>query len=286
MALHMFDWFLGLWSQERQEFFIYISGGKHQAFYRSFLLIPLVTLLGGVIALIFGIAGASAARSKNIISSSLGKLYINMVRGIPDVLFFVFFPLAMSLVIKIIRTWLLCEPNTLLFDGINFVGCESSNFIGSPNSTFAYAYNLGVACLSFGIVFGAFAANVIRGAMDAVPLAQLETAHAFGFSDRQVFWRFHVPQMWVYAWGGLANIWMLIIKATSLLSLLGIQEAVWWATAQLGPPQNRAAVGYIHGDWTVYYFAILFIFYIGLTFVSERGFAIGRKRIGRGMVAV
>ena len=206
-----------------------------------------------------------------------------MVRGIPDVLFFVFFPLALTLVIKVVRTWLLCEGGTPLFSGINFVGCEASNFLGSPNASFAYLYNLSVACLSFGIIFGAFAAHVIAGALKAVPAAQLETARAYGLRERQVFWRIQMPQMCVYACGGLTNIWVLIIKATSLLSLLGIHEAVWWTTTKLGPPQNRSLVGYVHGDWTVYYFAILLIFYLLFTHVSETLFARARVWIGRGM---
>ncbi len=282
----MWDGFLSLWSPEWQDFFAYIAGGKHQAFYRSFALIPLVTLVGAIIALVFGFLGAAASRARSWAISGLARLYINMVRGIPDVLFFVFFPLALSLIIKIVRTWALCDAGTPLFDGINFVGCPASSFLSSPNSGVAFAYNLGVACLSFGLVFGAYAAHVIRGALDAVPTAQIETARAFGFRPGQIFWRVQVPLMWGYAWAGLTNIWMLMIKATSLLSLLGIQEAVWWATAQLGPPQLRTFVGYVHGDWTVFYLGLLLVFYFCFTYASEVGFAWGRRRLGAGMVGL
>lgn len=280
----MFEWFLSFWSEDWQAFFIYITGGAHQAFYRAFLLNIFVTAVSAIFALGFGIAGASMARSSNPIGSTVGRLYINMVRGIPDVLFIIFFPLALTLIIKIVRTWTLCEAGTPLFEGINFIGCEASNFLTSPNSWAAYFYNLLMACLSLGIVFGAFAANVIRGALSAVPEAQLETARAYGLRERQVFWRIQVPQMWVYAWGGLTNIWMLIVKSTALLSLLGIQEAVWWALTKLGPPQPRAFVGYVHGDWTVFYIFILLIFFLMFTYVSETGFAWGKRRIGRGML--
>ncbi len=280
----MFEWFLSFWSEDWQAFFIYITGGKHQAFYVSFSLNLIATLFGGILALGFGIMGASAARSRTPILSIPGRLYINMVRGIPDLLFFVFIPLAITLIIKVIRTWMFCEAGTPLFEGINFIGCSASNLFVSPNSTLAFSYDIAVACFALGVIFGAFAANVIRGALDSVPAAQLETARAFGMSERQVFWRIHLPQMWVYAWGGLTNIWMLIIKATSLLSILGIQEAVWYARTQLGPPQNRENQGYMHDDWTVYYFGILFVFYLLFTYVSETSFAWGKRRIGRGMV--
>ena len=82
-------------------------------------------------------------------------------------------------------------------------------------------YGFFLAVLTFAIVFGAFAANVLYGAMRAVPRAQLETAEAYGMSHRQTFWRILVPQMWVYALPGLGNLWMILIKATPLLFLLG-----------------------------------------------------------------
>ena len=285
----MFDWVPNPWSPEWQAFFSYITGEAHQAFYASFLLIVVVTFLGSALALIFGIGGAAMARARTPLLSIPGRLYINMVRGIPDVMFFLFFPIAILLTIKVVRTWLYCDLGTPLFEGINFVGCDDSDFIGSPNSWFAYFYNFGIACLAFGIVFGAFVANVIRGALNAVPAAQLETAAAFGFTPFQIFWRIHVPQMWVYAWGGLTNVWVLVSKATSLLSLLGIHEAVRWAN-QLGAPVPELIAErtgkYAHGDWAVYYFLLLFVFFIAFTFVSETGFARLKRRIAPGMVGV
>lgn len=281
----MLDWFLSLWSEDWRAFFVYISGGAHQEFYASFGLILLAAFFGGLLALAFGLLGASVARSNTWGVAVFGRLYINTVRGIPDLLFLVFFPLAMTLTIKIVRTWLYCTSGTALFDGINFVGCAASGFLTSPNSWQAFIYDFMIACLALGLVYGAFVANVIRGALDTVPAAQLETARAFGMTERQVFWRILVPQMWVYAWGGLTNSWMLLVKSTSLLSLMGIFEAVWWTVNKLGPPQPRAFVGYVHGDWTVYYFGILLIFYLAFTFASETAFAWGQRRVSRGMIS-
>ena len=79
------------------------------------------------------------------------------------------------------------------------------------------AYGFFLAVVTFSIVFGAFVANVLYGAMQAVPRAQLETAEAYGMSQRQVFRRILVPQMWVYALPGLSNLWMILLKATPLL---------------------------------------------------------------------
>jgi polar amino acid transport system permease protein len=122
--------------------------------------------------------------------------------------------------------------------------------------------------LTFAIVFGAFAANVLFGAMRAVPRAQMETAEAYGMSRRQAFWRIMVPQMWVYALPGLGNLWMVLIKATPLLFLLGVEDIVYWAR-ELGATANPRFTDYPHGDWRMWYFLGLMVFYLGFTRVSE-----------------
>ncbi len=59
--------------------------------------------------------------------------------------------------------------------------------------------------MTFAILFGTFAANVPFGAMRAVPRGQMETAKAYGTTQRQAFRRILVPQMWVYALPGSAT---------------------------------------------------------------------------------
>jgi len=121
--------------------------------------------------------------------------------------------------------------------------------------------------VTFALVFGAFAANVLYGAMQAVPRAQLETAEAYGMSASQVFRRILVPQMWVYALPGLSNLWMILIKATPLLFLLGIQDIVYWAR-ELGGAKT-GIFEYPHPDWRLYYFLFLLVFYLSFTKLSE-----------------
>ena len=54
--------------------------------------------------------------------------------------------------------------------------------------------------------------------------------------------------MWIYALPGLSNVWMLLIKATSLLSLLQIADIVQLAD-RLGAPNFSRSAGFIHPDW-------------------------------------
>ena len=104
--------------------------------------------------------------------------------------------------------------------------------------------------------------------MRAVPRAQIETAEAYGMTRKQSFWRILVPQMWVYALPGLSNLWMVLIKATPLLFLLGIEDIVYWAR-ELGGTKTSRFTDYPHGDWRVWYFLFLLVFYLAFTKVSE-----------------
>ncbi|MGB0865754.1 MAG: hypothetical protein ACPGSC_04560, partial [Granulosicoccaceae bacterium] len=87
----------------------------------------------------------------------------------------------------------------------------------------------------------------------------------------------------VYALPGLSNVWMLLLKATSLLSLLQIADIVQWA-GRLGAPNYFARVGPIHGDWRWKYYLALFVFYILMAMLSERFFNRLQARASRGML--
>ena len=147
------------------------------------------------------------------------------------------------------------------------------------------AYAFATAVLTFALVFGAFAANVLYGAMQAVPRAQLETAEAYGMTPRQVFRRVLVPQMWVFALPGLSNLWLILIKATPLLFLLGIQDIVYWAR-ELGSAKTSGNNPYPHGDWRVFYFLALLVFYLAFTRVSEVFLARLTRRLSHGQATL
>lgn len=252
----------------------YFTNGKHLAWYASVRYTLIAAVCGAGLAVVFGLLGAAAKLSKLAALRWLGNIYTTMVRGVPDVLFLLFFPLAFEQGVEYMMAKMYCAPEVLAA-ATGGVCKEAQWFL----STTEYMV---MACFSLGIVYGAFAANVIYGALNAVPKGQLEAAQAFGFTERDVFWRFRVRQMWVYALPGLSNVWLLLLKATSLLSLLQITDIVAWAD-RLGAPNYLAVAGLVHPDWRWKYYLILFIFYILLTLISERFFSFLQARAGRGM---
>lgn len=248
----------------------YLTNGKHLLFYQSFGVVLLLLVVTAPVSLAFGFLGAAAARSRFAPLSLLGKLYSAIVRGVPDIAFFLFFVIALDQAFEYLRHKAKCPDWELpVRQGNDFVVCAEAKLPLSTSPQWVHeTYGFALAVLTFAIVFGAFAANVLYGAMRSVPRAQLETAEAYGFSSRQIFWRILVPQMWVYALPGLSNLWMILIKATPLLFLLGVEDIVYWAR-ELGGLTSARFSDYPHGDWRMYYFGALLVFYLLLTRLSE-----------------
>jgi polar amino acid transport system permease protein len=102
---------------------------------------------------------------------------------------------------------------------------------------------------------------------------------------RQAFWRIQVPQMWTYALPGLSNLWMVLIKATPLLFLLGVEDIVYWAR-ELGGSKTAKFTDYPHGDWRMWYFLALLVFYLAFTKVSEVVLARITTRLSHGQATL
>ena len=247
----------------------YLTTGKHMAFYGSFGTVLVLLAVTAPLALLFGLGGAIAARSRIAPLRWLGKGYTAIVRGVPDIVFFLFFVIALDQGIEWLRHQALCpgwtEP---VRQGNDFVVCPEAKMpLSSAPQWLHEGYGFALAVVTFAIVFGAFAANVLYGAMRAVPRAQVETAEAYGMTPRQAFRRVLLPQMWTYALPGLSNLWMILCKATPLLFLLGVEDVVYWAR-ELGGLKT-SAYEYPHPDWRLWYFLGLLVFYLALTKVSE-----------------
>ena len=248
----------------------YLTTDKHMMLFYSVGTVLLLLAITAPAALLFGFAGATAAKSPFLPLRWLGKIYISVVRGVPDIAFFLFFVIALDQGFEYLRhQWKCPDWTDPIRQGNDFVVCAAAKLPLSDAPQWVHeVYGFALAVLTFAIVFGAFAANVLFGAMRAVPHAQMETAYAYGMTKRQAFWRILVPQMWVYALPGLSNLWMVLIKATPLLFLLGVEDIVYWAR-ELGSAKTPRFTDYPHPDWRIWYFLGLLIFYLGFTRVSE-----------------
>lgn len=206
-----------------------------------------VALASLAIALVLGLAGAVAKLSRVRPARWLAEAYTTLIRGVPD--------LVMML---------------LIFYG----GQVLINQLGERTGWWDYLdvdpFVAGV--LTIGFIFGAYLTEVLRGAFLAVPPGQKDAALAFGMTPRQVLWRVVGPQMLRHALPGLSNIWLVMIKATAIVSVIGLSDLM-----------NRAkqAAGTTHEPF-VFFLAACGI-YLGFTTLSELGFLWLRKRLAIGV---
>ncbi|MEM1306271.1 MAG: ABC transporter permease subunit, partial [Pseudomonadota bacterium] len=112
-----------------------------------------------------------------------------------------------------------------------------------------------------GVSAGAYATEVIRGAVLAVPAGQIEAAKAIGMSATQRFWRVLVPQVARFALPGLGNVWQFTLKDTSLISVIGLVEIM---------RQAAIASGSTKEPFTFYLTAG--VLYLALTSISNKAF--------------
>jgi len=125
--------------------------------------------------------------------------------------------------------------------------------------------------LTIGFIFGAYFTEVLRGAFLAVPAGQAEAALAFGFNRRQVLWRVVGPQMLRHALPGLSNNWLVMVKATAIVSVIGLSDLMSRASQAAGATREPF----------LFYLAVGGI-YLGFTSLSELGFAWLARRLAIG----
>ena len=113
-----------------------------------------------------------------------------------------------------------------------------------------------------GVVQGAYATEVLRGAILAVPPGQIEAARAMGMPPVKLAWRITLPAMLGFAIPGLANLWLIATKDTALLAVVGFNELT---------QETRQAAGATKAFFT--FFLAAGALYLALTLMSSWLFA-------------
>lgn len=201
----------------------------------------LVALVAIFIGIITGLLGALCELSKFRILNKLSTFISSIIRGIPELLiiFAVYF------------------GGTILLTRV----------FGSY--TEINAFTAGVAAL--GIIYGAYATQVFRGAFLMVHKGQLESSKALGLSKWTTFTAILLPQVFRYALPGLSNLCLVTLKDSSLVALIGLQELTF--KAQIAANESYKPF--------IYYTACAGI-YLVLTFVFEIFFKTMNKRFRYG----
>jgi arginine/ornithine transport system permease protein len=203
----------------------------------------LVSLL---VAIALGMVAALAKLSRSRIARAIAATYTTIIRGIPDLVLML-----------------------LIFFGGQVAVNQLAPMVGYTGYVDVNPFIAGV--LTLGFIYGAYMAETFRGAILAVPAGQLESGRAFGMSGALVFRRILVPQMIRHALPGFGNNWLVLLKTTALLSIIGLDDMVRKAALAAGATREPFT----------FYFAVALV-YLALTTVSTIALAWAERRYSLG----
>lgn len=204
---------------------------------RGALMTIVVAACSYVFGIVFGSMFAAAKLSRFWLLRLLGDIYTTVVRGVPELLiiFLVF------------------------FGGGKFLHAVANGLFGYEGYIEPSIFLIGVLCIS--VSAGAYATEVIRAAVLAVPPGQIEAAKSIGMGPWLRLRRVLIPQAARFALPGLGNVWQFTLKDTSLISVVGLVEIM--RTAAMGAGSTKQ-------PFTFYITA--FVIFLLLSSFSNRGF--------------
>jgi len=205
-----------------------------------------VALSSLLVAAVLGLAGALAKLSPSRVAQALAAIYTTLIRGVPDLVLML-----------------------LVFYGGQIGINTLAPMLGHEDYIDIDPFIAGV--LTIGFIFGAYLTEAFRGAFLSVPPGQREAGLAYGMSPRQVLWRITLPQMLRHALPGLSNNWLVLIKSTAIVSVIGLSDVM---------TRGQQAAGTTREPFN-FYLAVALI-YLVFTSLSELAFSWANKRLAIG----
>lgn len=84
-----------------------------------------------------------------------------------------------------------------------------------------------VGILALGLNYGAYAAEVVRGSINSVPIGQWEATTALSLGRFQTIFRVIFPQAWALMLPSLANLLIQLLKGTAAVSFIAMTDITW-----------------------------------------------------------
>ena len=161
------------------------------------------------ISMILGITGALAKLSSYRPLNMAATAYTTVIRGIPDLVLML-----------------------LIFFGGQVLINQLGPMVGYEEYIDINPFIAGVSTIGF--IFGAYMTETFRGAILSVPNGQLEAGYSYGMTRFKVFSRILLPQMVRHAIPGFGNNWLVLMKTTALVSIIGLNDMVRMAALAAG----------------------------------------------------
>ncbi|MGH8351253.1 MAG: ABC transporter permease [Pseudomonas sp.] len=159
-----------------------------------------LALLSMLFSVVLGLIGASAKLSKSRMLRNLATAYTTLIRSVPDlvIMLLLFYSLQMGL--------------NNITEALGFNQIDINPFLAGV--------------ITLGFIYGAYFTETFRGAYQSVHAGQYEAAIAYGLTPAKAFRRVMFPQMMRYALPGIGNNWQVVVKATALVSIIGLTDIV------------------------------------------------------------
>lgn len=197
--------------------------------------------------LMFGFLLAMGINAKEPTVRNSAKIFTTIFRGLPELL---------TLFIVYYGGQILIN---LLFQKVFGIQVEVNSFVA------------GMIALSF--VFASYSSEVFLSAFKGINQGQYEGSYALGLSWYKTMRLVILPQLIKLALPGLSNLWLILLKETSLVSVIGLADTM----RQTGLAARNTKEAFM-------FFSLACIIYLVLTFLSSIGLEKIEKRVRRGEV--
>jgi His/Glu/Gln/Arg/opine family amino acid ABC transporter permease subunit len=204
-----------------------------------------VALLALALATALGATAAAAKLGGGPVARGAAAVYTTVMRGVPDLV-----------------TMLI-----VFFGGQRAINAAAGWFGRDGFEISLY----GAGVFSIGVIYGAYMTETFRGAYLAIPRGQIEAATALGLTRRRTLWRIVAPQLARNALPGFGNVWQVLVKATAVVSIIGLSDLVGLAL-KIGRRERDPFT----------FLVVVLVAYLAITSLSGWALARAEKRLARG----
>ena len=207
-----------------------------------------VAVLALVLATVLGALGATAKLSRRRVLRWIAQAYTTIVRGVPDLVLILL---------------------------IYFGGQRLLNDVGRAlGSDYIEISKFWAGVISIGFIYGAYLTETFRGAYQSVHKGQAEAALSLGMKPLPILWTVLLPQIMRLALPGYGNVWMVLVKSTAVVSVIGLEDLV--GLADKAGKATRAPF---------LFFVAVILVYLTITWVSQIVLKYADDRANRGQAA-
>ncbi|SFT98591.1 ABC transporter permease [Halomonas saccharevitans] len=201
---------------------------------------------GYFLGLLIGMAGAASKLSGGPVARDLWACYTTGIRAVPE------------LVLILLLYFAVPEALNGVLTSIGVGEVSIGPFVS------------GIVVIA--LVQGAYATEVMRGAIRAIPRGQIEAAYSLGMSSAKTFRRITLPAMLPGALPGLSNLWLIATKDTALLAVVGFTELTLAARQAAGATKHH-----------LLFLCAAGVLYLLVSLISNAVFKALERRATRGM---